>query len=185
MRYLRYIFCFVFFMSYITNVYAGASDTRIGDTNQYVADRDEDATQLANELFAQQGAQLIVLGEDQLIIIPTDQTFFHRASVLKWSAYPFLDDLVNYLQNSRKVNLRVAVYSSSLSDEDNETGLPEERAREIANFLWNKDVDTRVMSVRGYDDDDNDNFPFIANMSPGQFQNGRIEISFRKIREYA
>lgn len=120
------------------------------------------------------GVQIINIGEDYLMIIPADVLFYPQSPRIYWSNYRVLNNVVAYLKFFRKVTVKVAGYTSVLGSEKRNAALSLARARNVANYLWSQDVDTRLMYIRGYG-----SHRLMYGGHPESRLNERIEIMFR------
>nr|WP_133128950.1 type IVB secretion system protein IcmN/DotK [Legionella nagasakiensis] len=128
------------------------------------------------ERFNKDGIQVITLGQDYLISIPSSYLFADQSPRLTWGSYALLNDIACYLKQFRKVTINVTAYSSKCSSPQRERALTLARARAVANYLWTQNIDSRFIFTHGLGSDK----PIMALAQGGdKSPNSRIEIAFR------
>jgi len=123
------------------------------------------------------GAQVITIGQDYLVSIPSVLLFANQSPQLTWGSYGLLNDLVCYLREFRKINVNVSAFSSKYISPQREHALTLARARAVAEYLWSQDIDTRFIFTQGLGSDK----PMGAFKQFGDGSSvSRIEITFRR-----
>lgn len=131
---------------------------------------------LQNKL-TKQGVQVITMGQMYLISIPSALLFAEESPKLNWAAYALLNDVVCYLQKFRKISVHVNAYGTCYLSEKRTRVLTLARGREIANYLWSQNVESRMVIAQGM----GDHKPISRNKSCSDSSpNSRIEIVFRR-----
>lgn len=123
-----------------------------------------------------EGAQVITLGQDYLISVPSYLLFAYESPQIKWSSYSILGDVACYLKQFHKVSITVTAFSSKSVSIRREHALTLARARAVANYLWSQGIDSRFVFTQGLASDK----PIVAYKRGGdRSPNSRVEISFR------
>ncbi len=124
------------------------------------------------------GAQVITVGQDYLISIPSTYLFANQSPRLTWESYNLLNDVVCYLRQFRKINVNVTAFTTKYVSVQREQALTRARATAVADYLWSQDIDTRFIFTQGMGRDK----PLGAFK---QFGDGspvsRVEITFRNV----
>ncbi|ETO92538.1 type IVB secretion system protein IcmN/DotK [Legionella oakridgensis] len=128
------------------------------------------------ENFNKNGIQVITLGQDYLISIPSSHLFANQSPRLTWRSYALLNDIACYLRQFRKITIHITAYSSKCGSPQRERALTLARARAVANYLWTQNIDSRFIFTHGLGSDK----PILGLVQGGdKSPNSRIEITFR------
>ena len=124
-----------------------------------------------------EGIRVISMGQMYLVSIPSKLIFAEESPRIRWESYSILDDVVCYLQQFRKVSVHVNAYASCYQSERRTRALTLARGREIANYLWMQNVESRMVIVQGL----GDKRPIsVDKLCSDSSPNSRIEIIFRR-----
>jgi len=127
--------------------------------------------------LAKEGVRVISMGQMYLVSIPSQLIFAEESPKINWNAYAILDDVACYLQKFRKISLHVTAYTSCYLSERRSRALSLARGREVANYLWSQNTDSRMMIMQGMGDVK----PITRDKSCSDSSpNSRIEIIFRR-----
>lgn len=128
------------------------------------------------------GGQIFSEGDYLTIVIPTDQLFDSNTADLLPRSGPILDSTASILNRFPDYNILITGSTSGFGTQRYERKLSEDRARQVAAWLWNKGIDIynedytkkRRLIYIGY----GDHFP-IANTqtNSGIRMNSRIQIN--------
>lgn len=122
------------------------------------------------------GAQVIHVGEEIRIILRDDYLFNPDSANLRGNANPVLTWAASLIKTYTTVSIQVAGYLDDQSQVAYSQALSTRQAQVIADSLWDKGIDTRLLYVVGK----NQAAPVDWNGSfSGQSFNRRVEISFR------
>ncbi|MGQ3888114.1 type IVB secretion system protein IcmN/DotK [Legionella sp. CNM-1927-20] len=128
--------------------------------------------------FAKCGVQVITIGSDYLISIPSVVLFADQSPRIKWGSYSILNKVVKFMQQFRKVGVNVTSYGSPYISSKREQSLTLARARAVADYLWSQGIDSRFIFAEGAGSEK----PISAFMQGGDRSlNSRIEITFRDV----
>lgn len=127
--------------------------------------------------LVKEGVKVISIGQDYLLSIPSSHLFADQSPQLTWESYQVLNDVVCYLQQFRKIHINVNGFSSKYVSPQREHALTLARAREVANYIWSQDIDSRFVFTQGLGSDK----PMGAFGQKGDRSPiARIEITFRR-----
>lgn len=143
----------------------------------YAVGRKVDPTQVdLRELLRKQKVQVVTVGQDYLIRIPSALLFANQSPRLLWNSYDILYTVACYLRQFRKVSVEVISYSSKCITKPREESLTRTRAREVASYLWSQGIKSRFIFSQGV----GSSKPILCTREGGDNSiNSRIEIIFR------
>ena len=122
------------------------------------------------------GVQVLTIGQDYLISIPSALLFPNESPQLTWGSYALLNAVACYLKEFRKISITVTAYSNKCVSVRRDKALTLARARAVGDYLWSQGVDSRFIFTQGLGSDK----PIVANQQKGDYsKNSRIEIRFR------
>ena len=122
--------------------------------------------------------QVIAMGDDYLISIPSSEIFRNQSPKLKSDGYEILDDVVTYLQSMRKIMVKVTAYSDCYQSQDRTTALTKARAKAVGRYLWSRNIETAIVFTEGAGSDK----PIVAKQTGlDSSPNSRVEITFRQV----
>lgn len=138
---------------------------------------DDKSTGLMNKLQAR-GVKVISMGQDHLLVIPSDLIFAQQSPRVLWNSYALLNDVVCYLKQYQEITIDITAFCNKYVSPARERALTYARARAVARYIWSQDVDSRFIFIRGLGSDK----PIQVNRSGGDdSMNSRIEITFRNV----
>lgn len=131
-----------------------------------------------NEL-QKQNVTVITMGQDYLISFPASRVFSGNSPRILWEGYPVLDRIVDFLANFRKVSVTITGYGiMHPKSPRREFALSKARAEAVANYLWTRGMDSRLVFTRGAGSVQ----PIIvAGTKRDRRANARIEITFTDV----
>lgn len=126
--------------------------------------------------FAKEGVQVVTIGQDYLVSIPAQLLFPNESPQLTWQSYALLNQVVDFLQQFRKVTVSVTGYSMPYVSVRREDALTLARAKSVSNYLWSQGIDSRFIFAEGAGRDK----PIAGDPTGGDASvNSRIEITFQ------
>ena len=126
--------------------------------------------------FNKEGIQVITIGQDYMISIPSKVLFTNESPQLTWGSYALLNAVACYLRQFRKISINITAYSSKCVSPGRDRALTLARARAVGEYLWSQGIDSRFIFTRGLGSDK----PIVAFTENGDKSlNSRIEITFR------
>jgi len=124
------------------------------------------------------GVQVITIGDDYLISIPSSLLFPDESPQLTWASYQLLNDIACYLQQFRKISVYVRAFSSQYVSRTREHALTLARAKAVGDYLWGQGVQSRFIFTQGLGSDK----PIgVFKKSGDDSPNSRVEITFRRV----
>lgn len=141
-----------------------------------VAGTNDRAMIAAQARFNREGVQVITIGQDYLISIPSAALFPDESPQLTWGSYALLNAVACYLKQFRKVGINVTGFSNKCVSAKRDHALTMARARAVGDYLWSQGIDSRFIFTQGLGSDK----PIVAITGKGdRSPNSRIEITFR------
>jgi outer membrane protein OmpA-like peptidoglycan-associated protein len=109
-----------------------------------------DANANMQDQLDNRGANIIVLGDDILIMVPSARLFDPMTARINPSAYSTLVLIVKYINSYPKTLVKVAAYTNNSGSECVNLSLSEQQAKNVAKFLLESGVDARLLYAEGY-----------------------------------
>lgn len=130
--------------------------------------------------FKARNVQLIQVGDDIKFVLPSECFFLDNTAALNSKSYPSLDMIASFICGLEKMNLKVAGYTDCEDCHIRNIALSRQQAQVIADYLWKRGVDARVLYAVGY----GECVPIACNSTcKGRALNRRVEITVRKITD--
>lgn len=124
---------------------------------------------------------VIQVGDYVKLVLPADQVFLNKTSVLDPCFYPVLNLVGDFLCCPDKTNIKVAGYTDCCGSCLRNLALSRQQAQAVANYLWRYGIDVRLMYAVGY----GGCYPISCNTDAvGRCLNRRVEITLRRITDY-
>lgn len=126
--------------------------------------------------LSKENVQVVTIGQNYLVSIPAQLLFPNESPQLTWQSYALLNQVVDFLQQFRKVAVSVTGYSMPCISPRREDALTLARAKSVSNYLWSQGVDSRFIFAEGAGRDK----PIAGDPTGGDASvNSRIEITFQ------
>lgn len=124
------------------------------------------------------GANIVVLGDQILIVIPSARLFKPMSSTIKPEAYSTLQLLTQFINRYTKMLVKVAAYTNDNGSSRVAIALSEQQAQSVAKLLLLSGMDARLVYANGYG-----GTHLVANNSLDwdESDNYRIEITLEKL----
>jgi outer membrane protein OmpA-like peptidoglycan-associated protein len=124
------------------------------------------------------GVQVIRVGDDVKIILPSDRFFYPHSSNLNPNYFPILNEVVILLRSFDKITVRIAAYTGDAGDWRRNLALTRLQARTMLNFFVNEGIDSQLTYAVGC----GNAMPIATEESAvGQSMNRRVEITLRRL----
>lgn len=144
-----------------------------GAIGHYLAARDTLFTDLDRDHL-----QLVRIGEEYMIYLPSDVYFYNNSTHLNESFYPALNNIAKFINQHETELIKIAGYTDNIGNQTRNVALSRQQAQNIMNYLSRKGLNARMMYSTGYGDE----FPVARNdYEEGRASNRRIQITFRAI----
>lgn len=126
------------------------------------------------------GVEVIQLGDEIKLILPTDRFFKPNSPLMNMQYYPVMNLVGDFIGKFQKINIKVAGYTDDQGEWQRNLALSTSQAQSVLRYLWNYGIDTRLIYAQGYG-----SLHPIANnnLAQGRAMNRRIEITLRRIRD--
>lgn len=118
--------------------------------------------------------QIERMGDNVLLILPSDHFFYGKSTHLNPNSYPALCDVIALINCFEKMEVRVVAYTDNGGCVEENNNLSRQQATNLASYLWQHGLDARFVYPAG-----NGQYCPIANPcdAKGRSQNRRIEIT--------
>ena len=146
----------------------GATYGRYIDANTTLADK-----------LDNRGANVVVLGDQVLIVIPSSRIFNSMSASIKPTAYSTLDLVAEYINSYTKMLVKISTYTNDLGSKRVNLALSDQQAQALAKYFTAKGVDARVLYATGYG---GTHLVDKISLDWDKSDNYRIEISLEKLK---
>lgn len=109
-----------------------------------------DANSSLQDQLDNRGANIIVLGDQILIVIPSARLFNPMTSTINPSAYSTLKLVARYINQYTKMLVKISAYTNDLGSDCVNLALSEQQAENVARFLAASGIDARLLYAKGY-----------------------------------
>lgn len=147
-------------------VVIGASYGKYIDSNTTLEDRLEN-----------RGVNVIILGDQILIVIPSARIFYDNSSQIKPSAFSTLNLVTCFINRYTKMAVKIAAYTADLGSPCVTQALSKQQAEKVMRYLSAAGVDARLLYAIGADG----SHLVVSNSKVWDSDNYRIEITLEKL----
>ncbi len=124
------------------------------------------------------GVNVIVLGDQILIVIPSSRLFYPMTSTIKSHSYSTLELVAIYINTFTKTLVKVSAYTSDTQSPEAAVALTQQQAEQVSRTLQESGVDARLLYAVGC----GSAHIVSPNQSDwGSSDNYRIEITLEKL----
>lgn len=109
-----------------------------------------DANSTLEDQLRNRGANLVILGDQVLIVLPSSRIFQTMTAEIKQGSFPTLNLLTIYINRYHKMLVKIAAYTNDTGSERVDFALSDQQARSIAKYLIANGVDARILYASGY-----------------------------------
>jgi outer membrane protein OmpA-like peptidoglycan-associated protein len=117
-----------------------------GALGAYIDSKASVADQIINR-----GNQVIVLGDQILIVLPSQRVFVEGTSKLQPYAYKTLDLVSEFISGYPNISVKVTAYTGNEGPEKISRSLTQEQANSVIKYLWRTKINTRLLYAEGGD----------------------------------
>jgi outer membrane protein OmpA-like peptidoglycan-associated protein len=89
------------------------------------------------------------LGDHIFFVVPSDRIFYRNSTRLNINRMRVLDKIAKVLQCYQKVSVRVVAYTNILRSEQENSAFALLQAKQVADYLWLKDVKAQLIYSEG------------------------------------
>lgn len=137
---------------------------------------DSEAT--LSDKLTNRGATMIEIGDQILIVIPSERLFLGMSAKIKPQAYSTLDLITTYINSYTKTLVKISAYTDDIGEKKVNLALSRQQARAVERYLADNGVNARVLYAEGYGAT---NLVMKNTMDWGKSDNYRIEITMEKL----
>ncbi len=119
--------------------------------------------------LASSDVQVVQVGDEVEVVVPTRELFYIHSSHLKHSPSPLLNTLIDLLNTYPMTSIKIAGYTSAKGNALRNLALSRQQAQIVNYYLWQHGLNARLIYAIGYGGEN-------AN---GRGRTNRLEISFR------
>jgi outer membrane protein OmpA-like peptidoglycan-associated protein len=123
------------------------------------------------------GVKVVTLGDQIMIVWPSEQIFTGMTSKITYQAYTTLELIARYINLYTSMLVKVAAYTNDTGDSQVNCVVSQQQANAVEKYLW-KHVNARIITAQGYG---GTHLLERNNMAWGQGMNYRIEIILEKL----
>ncbi len=128
------------------------------------------------ETLRRKGVRTIHVGETYRLVLSSDVLFMPESANIRKCQFSVLNDVARFLRRYQKVVVIVAAYKNPSGDPRYDVGLTRQQAYNVVTYLWNRNVDARMMEGIGFGGE--------CRLSNWCSLNRRVEIIFHYIPDY-
>ncbi|MBY0545031.1 MAG: OmpA family protein [Gammaproteobacteria bacterium] len=133
--------------------------------------------QLADKLRRDK-VQIIRVGEDYMLVLPSENYFYANSSHFNEKMYPAVVDIAQYINQYDLETVKVAGYTDNQGNDYRNIAMSREQAQIVSSLLWMDHVRPSFMYTIGY----GSAYPIADNSVKGrQGLNNRVQITFRRL----
>lgn len=124
----------------------------------------------------QDHVKIVRVGEDFMLVLPSDSYFYRDSTHLNEAMYPALRDVTTFINHFDIETIKVAGYTDNIGDNTRNLALSRQQAQNVAKELWRDGIKATMIYSIGY----GENYPTARNdTQEGRMANRRIQITFR------
>ncbi len=143
-----------------------------GALGAYIDSKASVADQIINR-----GNKVIVLGDQVLIVLPSERVFAGGTPTLQPYAYKTLDLVSQLISGYPNMSVKVTAYTGNNGPERINRSLSQEQANAVVKYLWRTRINTRLLYAEGGDGSK----PVTASTSDWAGANYRVEVTLEKL----
>ena len=91
------------------------------------------------------GIQVVQVGEEVTLVMPTNMFFYANSNNMNFDS-KIMQDIIDFINAYPTVNVQVTSYPNKLGNPARSLGLSRAQAQEIAHYLWENGLNTRLIS---------------------------------------
>lgn len=131
-----------------------------------------------NDKLENRGIKTIVLGDQVLIVLPSQRIFNEMTPDINSYAYSDLDLVAQYISRYTNMSVNIAAYTDNVGPASVDRALSQKQAESVEKYLWRRGLNTRMVYAAGY----GSTHPITKpDLDFGVSDNYRIEITLEKM----
>ena len=123
------------------------------------------------------GANIVILGDQVLIVLPSARIFNAMTATIKPEAFSTLELVACFMNRYRKMLVTVSAFTNDLGSSRISLALSRHQAEKVARYLHIAGADARILYSQGY----GGTHLVTHNSGDWDSENYRIEIAFEKL----
>jgi len=138
-----------------------------------------DAHTTLQDQIENRNVNVIILGDQVLIVLPSEQVFDDSTPRIRSQAYSTLDKIAALIRSWTTMSVKISAYTGGMRTSHANLQLSQKQAESVEKYLWAKGVNTRLLYAQGYG-----NSQRIQGECPPDWdagENDRIEITLEKL----
>lgn len=96
------------------------------------------------------GANVVILGDQILIVIPSARIFNPLTPTIKTTAFSTLNMVTRFINQYTKMLVKVAVYTNNTGSRRIDAALSQQQANSVSKYLQAAGIDARLLYAAGY-----------------------------------
>lgn len=96
------------------------------------------------------GANIVILGDQILIVLPSARLFRHMTASIKPDAYSTIELTAIYINRFTKTLVKISAHTAALSSPEVDFALSQKQAEAVSRMLQASGVDARILYASGY-----------------------------------
>ncbi|HSW69467.1 MAG TPA: OmpA family protein [Gammaproteobacteria bacterium] len=133
-------------------------------------------TSLADQII-NRGNKVIILGDQILIVLPSQHVFVANTSTLQPYSYKTLDLVSTLISGYPNMSVKITAYTGNIGPERINRSLTQEQADAVMKYLWRTKINTRLLYAEG----GGGSKPVTETISDFAGDNYRVEITLEKL----
>jgi|GEM_PF-2444287 len=130
------------------------------------------------EILIDAGVQIVEVGEDTLLFLPSSLFFYNNSSHVNEGYYSVLNAMVRFINEYDIQTIKTAGYTDLYGDQERNLALSRQQAQNIAKYLQGMGVKAAYLYSVGY----GSLYPVAFNEKGREtLMNRRVEITFRRL----
>jgi len=148
----------------------------VGGTIATAIDENRSKTETIINKLHKDHIQVIRIGQDFMLVLPSDVYFYRDSTHLNESMYPAYHDIVKFINYFDVETVKIAGYTDNIGDPVRNLALSRQQAQNISQELQRDGIAPALIYAIGY----GDQHPIATNDTPkGRASNRRVQITFR------
>jgi outer membrane protein OmpA-like peptidoglycan-associated protein len=137
-----------------------------------------DSVSTARDSLANIGVNVVTLGDNVLIVIPSNRLFGSMSAVLTRNGLNTLDSVARFIRHQRKILVKIAAYTNDDGSSRRELTLSNEQAQAVGRQLQRVGIGARLLYASGYG---SSHLVVNTALDWANSDNYRIEITLEKL----
>lgn len=137
-----------------------------------------DSTTTLEDRLENRGVNIVELGDQILIVMPSSRLFTYMSGQLQPQAYSTMELVAEYINSHTKMLVKISGYTNDTGSKRVDLALSQQQAQAVAKTLMAYHVDARVLYAEGYG---GTNLVEQNSLDWDNSENYRVEITMEKL----